>query len=371
VATASRRTSNFNTLYSTAIERWYDPGRVQDTVFEPTPLLWALSQVAKETGRWSFDVLVSILESKASGVDSFQYYDTVSTAPSKGPQTARFPMANYSGPLSISWQEEVENRDPNRIADRIMIALEQLELTMAERLNLDCYMGNTVTSTNLVGLEQALPAFTDQGTLGAHTDQYEYKNATNAYGGITRVAWTASTTGTGWEPVVADFNAGAANDFKYSSGVPDIGLKELQDIYMFASKGTIHPDLGIWSNSPFRDYENAAQEKMQIRKESDEFRGIQIGFENLKYKNAVIIRDENAVTQNATGAISDDTNGEQNAYLLNTRFWKLLVEEDFDFALGPVRGPVDQHATVRHMVWRGQLVCTNPRYQARIYGYGA
>ena len=94
MATAARRTANFNTLYSTALERWYNAGKVQDTIFEPTPGLWLMNQVCKETGRWSYDIIVNILESKSSGVDSFQYYDTVSTAPAKGPQSARFPLAN-------------------------------------------------------------------------------------------------------------------------------------------------------------------------------------------------------------------------------------------------------------------------------------
>ena len=370
MATAARRTANFNTLYSTALERWYDPGKVQDTIFEPTPFLWVLNGVCKEVGRWGYDIIVNILEAKNAGVDSFQYYDTVSTAPSKGPQAARFSPANYSGPLAISWQEEVENREPARILDRIQIALEQLELTMAERMNLDSYLGNVANSKNIVGIEQALPAFTDSGTLAAHTDQWEYKQATNSYGGITRTAWTAplGVGGTGWEPLAVDFDG--SEEFGYSSGVPTTGLAELQDIYAFSSKGIIHPDLLLTSNSPFRDYETAAQTKMQIRKEADTFRGIQLGYENLKYKSAVMIRDENAVAQNASAAVGDDAaNGEQNVYGLTTRFWKLLVEEDFDFALGPIRGPVDQHATVRHMVWRGQIVCCNPRYNFRIYSY--
>lgn len=374
MATASRRTANFNTLYSTALERWYDAGRVQDTIFEPTPFLWILNQACKETGRWSFDVVVNILESKNAGVDSFQYYDPVSTAPSKGPQSARFPLSNYSGPLSISWQEEVENRDPHRIADRIEVALEQLELTMAERMNVDAYGGNVTNSTNIIGLEQALGATAQSHALGSAADQWQYKQSTNSYGGITRTAWTAplGVGGTGWEALVADFAAGAGNAFQYTStGAMDTGLIELNDIYMFASKGIIHPDLGLFSNSPFRDYESAGQQKMQLQNRSDEFRGLQLGYENLMYKSMTIIRDETATTQNATAAIGNETNGSQNAYGLTTKFWKLLVEDDFDFALGPVRGPVDQHSTVRHMVWRGQPVCCNPRHQFRIQDYPA
>ena len=376
MATATRRTSSFNTLYSTALERWYDAGRVQDTIFEPTPLLWILNQTSKETGRWSFDVIVNILEAKNAGVDSFQYYDTVSTAPSKGPQSARFSLANYSGPLSISWQEEVENRDPHRIADRIEVALEQLELTMAERMNNDAFMGNVVNSTNIVGLEQAVPAFDQSHTIGAATDQWEYKQATNTYGGITRTAWTApnGVGGTGWEALSVDFAAHANQTFRYSGTAPhamDTGLIELNDIYTFASKGIIHPDLGLASSAPFRDYESAGQSKMQLQNRSDEFRGLQLGYENLRYKSMTIIRDETATTQNATSAIGGETNGEHNFYGLTTKFWKLLVEDDFDFALGPVRGPVDQHATVRHMVWRGQIVCCNPRHNFRIFAYPA
>lgn len=242
---------------------------------------------------------------------------------------------------------------------------------MAERMTKDLYKGNIAISTDVFGLEQLCYATSDAGTLGAHTGAFQYRQHTNAWGNITRSAWTSATAGgTGWEALAADFNEDAANDFKYASGgEPDIGLKELTDIYNFQSQGIIHPDLGLWSNSPYRDYENAALQKTTIFKESNQFGDVQLGYDNMKFKNAMIIRDENATTQNATGTAGDNTLGDQNAYLLNTRFIELKVEEGADFEFTDEVPSQNQLAGAFFIVWRGQLICVNPRYQSRIYAY--
>lgn len=371
MATAARRSANLTTLYTTAKESWYSADKAEDIIFKANPALWIMSQTVKEVGSWGFDHLVRILESKNESVGSFAGYDPLPISTPRGPQAARFSMSNYAASIQMSWEEQIENKEPNRLADLLQFRIEQAELSLADRMTRDLYKGNIANATDMYGLEQLLYATTDLETLGAHTGAFAYRQHTNAWGNITRSAWSTDLTGgTGWEALVADFDEDAANDFKYdSAGVPDIGLRELLDIYNFQSQGTIHPDLYLMSNSPFRDYENAAANKMQIQKESSKFGDVELGFDNLKYKNAMIIRDENAVTQNATGTAGNNLLGEQNVYGLNTRFLRLLVEEGADFEFTDEVPAQNQLAGVFFIVWRGQFICVNPRYQSRIYSY--
>ena len=373
MATAARRTANYNTLYSTSIERWYNRDKAEDTIFNTNPILMILG-AKKEVEPWGADITVRIVDSKNTTVDSYQYYDTLNTAAMKGPQAARFTLANYNAAITISDQEMRENREPSRIADRIQYHVDVAELSMAERLNIDIYKGNNAKSTNLLGLEQLLIPITDLGTLGAHTNRFQYRQATGSYGGITRAAWTSDTAGgTGWEGLAVEFNDTALNEFQHSSTAPyppDIGLIELNSLYAFASQGAVHPDLMLSDFLPFQDYELAGQEKMQIQQGSNAFGDLNLGFRNLKYKNATWIMDENAKTQNASAALGAETNGSSNVYLLTTKFLRFLVDEGMDFSLGSPRVPVDSHAMTRHLSFAGQVICTNPRYQARIFDYG-
>ena len=54
---------------------------------------------------------------------------------------------------------------------------------------------------------------------------------------------------------------------------------------------------------------------------------------------------------------------------LNTNFIKLWVDPRQDMTLTDEVRTVDQHAGVKHIVWRGQLVGTNPRTCGRMFDY--
>lgn len=382
MATASYRNSgSFDTLATHVLPKWWNADKAEDVVFEPIPLLYILSQTAKKSGPLPADIVVRMLQDKGEGADSFSRYDTVSTAASKGAQAGRLTVANYSIPLPMSQEEEWEFTSEEAIADRLQELVEQQQLTLADRLALDLYKGNDAKSTNVVGLEQALFAETHLNNSGSAASSLAYINdlwrtrqTTSTYAGITRTAFTAAETGgTGWENVSIDFLNDATNRIGYSSGAPNTELQVFTQAYNFASRGVIHPDLILSDDTPFDDYEFAAQEKMQLQKESSAFGDVNLGYDNMKFKNAIWIRDANAKTQNATSSPSgsDATNGKGNIYFLNTKMMDLAVDSRADFSLTPARQMADQHAAVMHMLWRGQLIVRNPRFMARIFDYTA
>lgn len=103
MATAARRSANLTTLYTTAKESWYDKEKAEDIIFSANPLLWILSQTRKVTGSWGFDILVRILEAKNESVTSFAGYQEIVPSTPRGPQAARFSMANYAAAIQMSW----------------------------------------------------------------------------------------------------------------------------------------------------------------------------------------------------------------------------------------------------------------------------
>ena len=384
MATAAYRNSgSFDTLATHVLPKWWNAAKAEDVIFEPSPLLWILSQVAKKSSALPADIVVRMLQDKGAGVDSFSRYDTVSTSPSKGAQAARFTVANYSAPIPMSLEEEWEFTSPEAVANRLEELVEQQQLTLADRLAVDLYKGNDAKSTNVVGLEQIVFAETHlddfpstaEGTLAYITDLNFTRQAANTLGGIARTAWTSATGGgTGWENVAVDFFAASANRFTFdSSGAPEVELQVLTQTYNFCSRGIIHPDLMLSDDTPFDDYEFAGATKMRLTRESSGFGDLQLGYDNLKFKNAIWIRDANAKTQNATSSPSgsDATNGKGNIYFLNTKMLDLAVDSRADFSLTPTRQIADQHAGVMHMLWRGQLIPKNPRYLGRIFDYVA
>lgn len=387
MVTASRRGAGaYSTLYTHVIEQWYNPRRAQEIVFKATPTLHLLFMTGEERAMPA-DVTVRLLESKGEGVDSFEYYDIVSTAPSKGAQAARFEVANYSAPITMSWQEEMEFMAPEQIADRIMEYVSQQELTIADRLARDIFRGNLGKATNIVGLEQLLFATTHLDAAGATAgglaeadfaagDVWRTRQHTNTYGEITRTAFTDDEVGgTGWEGVTIDFFNTAGNRFGVEAspaGEENDAMKILRKAYNYVKYGVEPCNLISAAPAPFDDYESVAFTKGSLERSTfftPDGGEVDLKYQNLKYGNAVMVRDEFAGSYNGEGD-SDLTGTAGNVYLLNTNYLHLRSDSRANMVIGEPRTPVDQHAGVRHILWRGQLISTNPRTQGRIFNYG-
>lgn len=374
MATASRTvggstSGSYTTLFTHVLEDWWNGSKAEDIVFQNVPILWVLSRVSKKSKPLPAYINVRLMESKSAGVGSFGGYDTVSTSPSKGAQAATFGVANYAAPIAMSLEEEWEFTSPQAIADRLEEYVEQVELTLADRIAKDIYKGSSGNSKNILGLEDICYGSAHSGGgITYISDRWKARQANNILGGIQRAVFTAAEAGgTGWENVSIDFEVGG-HTFEISSDAPTNELKRLAQLYNFCSYGTQHPDLFVSSQQPFDDYEFCAMAKMRVQKESSSFGDVELAFDNLKYKGAVWIMDEFAATQNS--GLGNATAAKQRMYALNTNMLDLAVDSRADFALRPPKEPVDQLAAVRHLVWRGQLVPRNPRYLGTIFDYG-
>lgn len=375
MATASRRNSGaYNTLYTNVLEQWVNENDVEDLVFERTPTLAVLNAMA-EKKPLPADLTVRLLESKEDDVDAFEYYDIVGTNPVKGAQAARFDVKQYSAPVTISWQESMELTSPEAISDHMTFVIEKQLGKVAERLAKDVFRGTAGNTKQITGLEELLPDYTHDQTSGAAAtavtqniaQRWQMRQAANTYGGITRTAWTdQNTPGTYWEGMAVNlFNAG--EDFidgSVAAGPPTDTYKRVLEAYSLSSWGASMPNLMVSSFDVYTRYERGGATKQMITRGSGGM-DVNLMFDNVKFKNATWFWDEFCQTYdvkaNASGA------GGSTLYMLNTKYLHFMVDSRADMVLGPEKMPTDQHAFVRHLIWRGQLVCRNPRTQCRLF----
>lgn len=55
-------------------------------------------------------------------------------------------------------------------------------------------------------------------------------------------------------------------------------------------------------------------------------------------------------------------------FLLNTEYWKLIINRNKNFEWTPAKTPVDADMYVRQLLLGGNLICIAPRYQAQLTG---
>lgn len=362
MATAARRSANFNDLYSSSIEKWMGSGKVEEVIFSANQLVWLLSKIAKEVGKYGFEVVQPLMTTRNTGIGWFQYDDTLSIASFAGPEAAKFDMAFLGGPLVITEQEEIENAEPYQMVNRLKFKFDQLMLSLAEEVNVAGFKGSGVNTKSIDGLEDIVVADDDSGTTPNLT-RAQATRANNIYGGIQRVAGGS----TGWENYSIDLTTGSAATNSFASFTAT-AYQCLELLYAFCSRGAIRPDIILSSLTPYLDYHRLATANATYWREIDTLKGINLGHDNTKYRNAVWLYDESA-TMHADAA-HDAPTGSDAVYVLNSSYLKMHVETGYDFALTPFQTPVDARISIGHVLWRGQVLSPNPRYLGVLHGYG-
>lgn len=377
MATSNRSNSGaYDTLWTNTLERWLNNNSFEDTVFLHTPTLAVLTNDGSSS-ELTNTLAVRLGNARGAGVEAFSYYDTVNTNPTKGTQAANFQVANYSGPVALSWQEKLELNTPQKIASHANYVMSTQSEEMRERLGTDIYRGSVANSKQILGFEQMLPDYTHDKIAGNNTvataitdpitKRFQMKQAANSYGGIQRVAWLGDAApGTYWEGNAADFFQ-SAFAFDGTNGAMNAALQRLENVVAMASYGGERPDAMFSSYRPWQDYMNAASTKQQVTRGSGMI-DANVSFQNVMYKGLTWFWDDFCKTYNVFEA---STAGEDNIYMINSKKTRLETDSRANFTLTEERTPTNQHAGVKHLLWRGQLVNENPRSSARIFSYGA
>jgi hypothetical protein len=313
----------FNELVSTT---WRSHKKdVADAISNHNALFRRLHQKGryrKEDGGLSLVVPIEYAEN--STYLRYSGYDKLNIAASDVVSAAEYPWRYVSVNIAANGGEIRNNKGENRIINLVKTKINNGKKSMANGLSKDFYSDGTL-SNQINGL-QALIADNGLGTVG----------------GIN------STTFPFWQNVVqsaaAPLQGGGAVVVSKDTIENDIMLP----LYLRLTRGADVPDFITFSEDWFRLFE-ASQTSLKRYADSDEADG---GFVRMKYKGSDVFFDSSASgIPNSRG------------YFTNTDYLELVAHEDADMDIVPELRSVDQDAVITPVLFQGNLVLSNRKYQ--------
>jgi len=308
---------NYNELLSTTLSIYRKT--LEDNIMSANPLFyWLSAKGRKKELSGGNKIVVPLRYGLNETVKSYEGYDTLDVTPQTGISAAEFNWKQIAGSVSISGAEERKNAGESKIIDLLRAKIEQCEDSMIENLDEMAFGDGTGNdSKNILGLKAIVAVAPTTGTLGG-INRADYSWWRNQYDATGYSAW---------------------------GGASDTAIAAMREMYNKASKGNIHPDLILTTRSIFGKYEGACalNERFTSTAVAD------AGFENLKFKGAVIMFDEYCTTA--------------YMYFLNSRYLNWTVHSACDFLNTPFIRPENYDARVSQVLVMGNLVVSNCKQQ--------
>lgn len=311
---------NFNTLATTTLVK-YASEQLEDNIFQSNALYYLLagSEALRKPGSKTYKeldggrtIVEPLLYATNSTAGSYSGYDVLDTDPQEGMTNAEFEWKQYSVSVSISGREKKINTGETAVIDLLDGKIMQAEMSLVETMNGDLFTDGTGNSSkDITGLVLAV-------------------DAAGTYGNIDR------TTETWW----------GAQETAVSGPTTIDGMRTM---YNNCSKGykKDHPDLIMGTQAGYEAYEGKLQPDMRF----NDNKLADAGFENLKFKGASYVFDE----QCNSGV----------RYYLNTGKLGIRVHKDAKFTVTEDKQPVDQDAFVKQILWMGNMIAKNCARQGK------
>jgi hypothetical protein len=297
---------------------------VKDGVFNSNMLLNKL-YAKKKTYDGGLFITEPIMKSRGNG-GSYTGAQVLTPTDKEIIETAVFNPAHYEVDITMSYTDDLANRGSAAKFDLMAAKYQNAISTMRYYLTYGIF-GTGVTSTYgnapIVGLQAAVSnAPTSDPSAGA-------------YGGISR--------GSG------DAYAFWRNQVDTAATVGVITMALLQALWGACSDGNEHPDIIVCTQAIYDQIWYYADARQRLGNEE----AAKLGYTSIDFNGVPIIVDKDC----ATGDL----------YMLNTDYIYLKVHKDDDMAATPFLQPTTQLVKVKYITWTGQLVCSNPRRQARLH----
>jgi len=316
--------------------------RIADNVFRANPLAGYLlmgGRVKTEGGGKRIDE--PLMYATNGTVQAYKGYDRLNVFPTEELTNAQFAWRQAAATISLSGLEDLQNDGEPKVFDmlktKIKVAEMSLQQWLAEKL-----LANTNTkdtSRDFLGLDEIVEDVVggSQGILGGIDKSVEtwWRNYYNAGSAL-----STSTT--------------ALND-------------QMTAAYYAVTKQLTKPDLILTDSVIFQRYETDNRTLLRL----SDTRLLDIGFENLKFKNATMMWDDNIQSGSAMtgGSGTPGTSGSGNThlmYFLNTEFLGITLHKRRNFVMTPFVTPYDQDAKVAQILLAGNMTASNNRFQGVI-----
>lgn len=255
-------------------------------------------------------------------------YEALNISPSDVFTAAEFAWKQAAVTVSISGLEgDIQNSGPERIIDLLESRIKNAERTMLNSISEGVYSTGTASGGKQIGGLQLLVA--DDPTSGE-------------VGGINRANWSfwqnkrfrCSTDG--------GANPSAGTIYGY-----------MTKLYLQCSRGRDQTDLIIFDNNYFALFMESLHEKQRFT----DPKMAAAGFTNIKFMNADVVFD------GGQGGDCPSNHG----YFLNTNYVFYRPHSSRDMVPLETRVSLNQDATVRPLVWAGNLTMSNAALQGVMY----
>ncbi len=352
----SQNTVNYDDLLSTTLFNYVNGQNLADNIFRDSAFLAFLrnNEGVQEQGGGE-RIAMPLMYGRNSTAKSYEGYDVLDTTPQDGITTAFYEWKEIAATISISRKEERQNSGEARILGLLESKIKQAEMTLREVVNEQLVRGSVSGATFIPGNSAK-----DMLPLGYFLRKDNNTDPTT--GG--NVGNIAGATESWWRHRTAVADSGSAdtgNDFALNV-TTYAGLKvALHRIYNYCSRGSGgSPNLGIADQVTFETYENALD--TQVRYTNTKM--ADMGFETIKLRGATLVWDEVVPdVDNGTAAVTAGT-----CFLLNTNFYKLIVDSETNFSTTPFVEPENQTAKTAKILFMGNAAISNLRKHGVLYG---
>lgn len=253
---------------------------------------------------------------------SYDGYDTLATNQQSVLDYAQYAWKQYYASVVISGREKRMNSGDEKVIDLIAARVTNAKRTLRNRISAGMYGDGTGNGgKDITGLAAAIPTNPTTGT----------------YGGINRVGnpW--------WQPKLQD-PAVTPTSATIQSGT-------MNPMWVQLVRDTDKPNLIVTDNIGYQLYEGSLQPQQRFSDAAT----ADAGFENIKYKTAPVVLD---------GGIGGNC-PPSTMYFLNTDYlhWRPHQDANFVPADPESRDPVNQDATVKIIIFMGNLTCSGQQFQ--------
>lgn len=236
-----------------------------------------------------------------------------------------FNWKQYYVDITVDGLSMLQNAGGKKIFDLVSFQMDLAEMTFAELIGVDLQGDGTGNSNKAI---TGLRAACDNGDTVA------------SYGGITR----SSTANTPGYAVRGNINT--------TGGALTLPLVNTE--MGTATIGKEKPDLGLTTQTLWNKLWERVQPAQRFNAGNAGSKIAEAGFDSIRLNSCDFVVDSHV----ASGRL----------WLLNTKWFKLIIHSQRMLTPTGWKYPVDQDAAIQQLLWAGELVCQSPRLQSLMTG---
>ena len=282
---------------------------LSDQIFTGIPFFHYINKKNKKRYDGGMSIVVPVNYKKNNTAQSYSRYDTLSITPQETVTSIQYKWKTYACSVSISGTDLAINQgSKTRIINLIAQEIENAKMATQDLLGSHLFAASPATNDI-----NSLPS-----VVSATASLADHDPATDTWWASTIVSSAVSFAGA--------------------------GLSSLRTMYNTLSKykQTDKPDFNVTSQTNFEYYEGLGQPQQRLASTAE----MDLGFQNLLFKDTVIFWDENCTTA--------------QWYMLNSNHLELIVMSGRDFENSEWVKPANQDAKTMNLFWMGNLT-TNER----------